>query len=956
MAILVTSNLRAEVIADSITEFSGVQGQDDWRYGYRNYTLDGEENDYDPVADFIEFAPSDWRGTEWDLEPAASGPWTNMAAESGHPNGGGNHDSSTNQEHWTIRRWVATSADVPGFTPLAVTWHIREVNLAGDGVTGGIHHNGVQVDAVALEGGDDIGVERTYYINALPGDFIDLIMTPEGASGDRGDGSDGSANWMRIDTDIPANPEQPDGTPFEPASDSDTDADGLPDSWEEVYFPDDLTKLSSSGDYDEDGLLDGEELALSSNPTVTDTDGDTLLDGVENGTGVFVDASNAGTSPTKQDTDGDGLTDPDEINGDPATDPNKTDTDDDGFSDPAEILAGTNPTDAADSPVTFVIADSIAQFSGVQGQDGWHYGYRNYTLDEKGNDYDPAADFIAFTGGSDNTDEWDGIDQQWSGTQWDLETAAAGPWTALGAEGAHPNGTNSDPGEEHWVIRRWISDVTETTPVSLWWAVRKTNASGGGVSGSLNIDGRQIDAATIAGSDTVGAEHRYWFNLAPGEVIDLALTPEGTADRGDGSDGSAFWLRVDAKEFPDPRYQPNGDLFIPADAEDSDGDGLPDFWERIYFPDDLTKLASGQDFDGDGLNDEGELALLDSDPTKKDTDGDGLEDLAETRTGVFASAGNAGSHPRNPDTDGDSFSDGVEAAGGWDPNDPLDNPLIADSVRDFTVDGVQGENDWFAGYRNLTLDLDGADPLDDPELNYDPVENFIPFDEGEWTGTQWDLGADAPWTEISATGGHPNGTNNVDEHWAIRRWVANSIAKTTPLAITWTLAASNVAGGAGTEGRLYQNGQFRDAETVGGTDAVGIKRTVYLCVEPGDMIDLALTPVGPTGDRADGADGSLFGFNVSGSIPPGAEQPDGTPFVCSSTTFSITDIQIESTGVTLTWTSAAGKTYKVMASTDLQNWSEKDDGVASGGDETSYTDEGVDLITTPVLYYQIIEE
>jgi hypothetical protein len=595
VALLVTSNLRAEVIADSINEFSGVQGQDDWRYGYRNYTLDGEENDYDPVADFIEFAPSDWRGSAWDLEPAASGPWTNMAAETGHPNGGGNHDLPTNEEHWTIRRWVATSTDVPGFTPLAVTWHIREVNLAGNGVTGGVHHNGIQVDAVALEGGDDVGVERTYYINALPGDFIDLIMSPEGASGDRNDGSDGSANWMIIDTDIPADPEQPDGTPFEPASDSDTDADGLPDSWEEVYFPDDLTKLSSDGDYDEDGLSDGEELSLSSNPTITDTDGDTLLDGVENGTGVFVDASNAGTSPTQQDTDGDGLTDPDEINGDPATNPTKTDTDDDGFSDPAEILAGTNPNDAADSPVTFVIADSIAEFSGIQGQDGWYYGYRNYTLDEKGNDYDPAADFIAFTGGSDNADEWDGMDQQWSGTQWDLETAAAGPWTALGAEGAHPNGTNSDPGEEHWVIRRWISDVAETTPVSLWWTVRKTNGSGGGVSGSLNIDGKQIDAATIGGSDTVGTEHRYWYNLAPGEVIDLGLTPEGTADRNDGSDGSAFWLRVDAKEFADPRYQPNGDLFIPSGAEDSDGDNLPDFWERIYFPDDLTKLASGQD-------------------------------------------------------------------------------------------------------------------------------------------------------------------------------------------------------------------------------------------------------------------------------------------------------------------------------------------------------------------------
>ncbi|MGK0187298.1 MAG: hypothetical protein ACI9R3_003085 [Verrucomicrobiales bacterium] len=940
---------RAEIIADSIAEYSTVQGQDNWFYGYRNYTGDGEMDDYNATEDFIEF-PSD--GGAWNLpRDAGAGPWTNIAAESGHPNG---TNSFPQEEHWTLRRWVAAPDEISSVTPLAVTWHIRKNNENNTGVTGGFHRNGAQIDAVAIEGSDTEGVERTYYVNVFPGDVIDLIMTPVGFDGDRSDGSDGSSNWMIIGTTIPDNPTQPDGSDFEPATDADEDADGLLDAWENSYFPGDLTKLSGldDADFDDDGLTDAKEFELGANPTSVDTDQDGLEDGAENGSGIFVDAENAGTSPSNSDTDGDGLTDPAEIAGNPATNPNKADTDDDGFTDPEEINAGSDPNNTDDSPVTFVIANSSADYSGVQGQDGWFFGYRNYTLDGEMTDYNPTDDFIAFTGGSDNADEWDGEDQQWAGTQWDLETAASGPWTALGAEGAHPNGENN--GEEHWAIRRWVSDVTETTPVSLWWRLRKTNAAGDGVTGSLHVDGKQIDAETIAGNDTTGVEHRYWYNVEPGEVIDLALTPQGVTNREDGSDGSAFWLRVDTKEFSDPRYQPNGDLFIPANAEDSDNDGLPDFWERMYFPEDLTMLASGQDLDGDGLNDEGELALLDSDPTKKDTDGDGLEDLAETKTGVYVSATDAGSHPRRADSDGDSFSDFAEASGGWDPNDPLDNPLFADSARDFTEDGVQGDkNNWFAGYRDLTED--GADPFEDTELNYDPVESFIPFDDGEWTGSAWDLGADAPWTTISAAGGHPNDEANGGEHWAIRRWVANSITETTPVAVTWTLAASN-PNGAGTEGRLYQNGQFRDAEAIAGADTEGIERTYYLCIEPGDMIDLALTPVGPDGNRDDGADGSLFGFSVSGDVQPGATQPDGSLFVCASTSFSIIDFQVTSEQATLTWSSLPGQTYTISTSSDLQDWQEKDDGVESEGESTTYVDGDVDFIESPVRYYRIVEE
>jgi hypothetical protein len=79
-------------------------------------------------------------------------------------------------------------------------------------------------------------------------------------------------------------------------------------------------------------------------------------------------------------------------------------------------------------------------------------------------------------------------------------------------------------------------------------------------------------------------------------------------------------------------------LFIPWISKDSDGDGLPDYWELCY-----------------GLN------LNDPSDAANDSDGDGLTNLEE-----FA----AGTDPQNPDTDNDGYSDGQEVAMGSDPTDP----------------------------------------------------------------------------------------------------------------------------------------------------------------------------------------------------------------------------------------------------------------------------------------------
>ena len=142
---------------------------------------------------------------------------------------------------------------------------------------------------------------------------------------------------------------------FDPSID--TDGDGIPDGYEEQFFPGDLTQLSGAGDFDSDGSTDLEELTNRTDPTNDDSDDDGLLDGVESGTGTFVDGSDTGTDPLEPDTDGDGLSDGAETNSgifvsatDTGTSPLAADSDGDGFEDLDEVERLFDPTDPGSVP------------------------------------------------------------------------------------------------------------------------------------------------------------------------------------------------------------------------------------------------------------------------------------------------------------------------------------------------------------------------------------------------------------------------------------------------------------------------------------------------------------------------------------------------------------------------------------------------------------------------------
>jgi hypothetical protein len=93
-------------------------------------------------------------------------------------------------------------------------------------------------------------------------------------------------------------------------------------------------------------------------------------------------------------------------------------------------------------------------------------------------------------------------------------------------------------------------------------------------------------------------------------------------------------------------------------------------------------------------------------------------------------------------------------------------PLVADSVAQFS--GTQGLHGWSYGY----YDGDSASPYTPADF-----EQFPLFDGAKWlieeTGPPIPRGY---WTQVSATGGHPNGnlttTAHSANHWAVRRWTS----------------------------------------------------------------------------------------------------------------------------------------------------------------------------------------
>ena len=103
-----------------------------------------------------------------------------------------------------------------------------------------------------------------------------------------------------------------------------------------------------------------------------------------------------------------------------------------------------------------------------------------------------------------------------------------------------------------------------------------------------------------------------------------------------------------------------------CEAWDSDGDGMPDYWEDQYGLDRDNASDSLYDPDNDGLNNLQE-SQNGTNPNVSDTDGDGIDDSMDPDP----------NYPNIIDADGDGWSDEDEITCDTDPNDPSSAPADA---------------------------------------------------------------------------------------------------------------------------------------------------------------------------------------------------------------------------------------------------------------------------------------
>lgn len=163
---------QAPVYADSVAEFSGAQGEENWAYGF----YDGDvaawtPGDFEPLTTFDAGA-----GPVWYRMLGAGGFWTAVNAVAMHPNALQSVDNRVPEENWAVRRWVST---VSGLA--RVRGHVADVAAeGGDGATCKIFAGGVEIYSHSLDDGDLTGADFDLSVCLTEGDPVDFVLTPRG--------------------------------------------------------------------------------------------------------------------------------------------------------------------------------------------------------------------------------------------------------------------------------------------------------------------------------------------------------------------------------------------------------------------------------------------------------------------------------------------------------------------------------------------------------------------------------------------------------------------------------------------------------------------------------------------------------------------------------------------------------------------------------------------------------
>ena len=150
-----------------------------------------------------------------------------------------------------------------------------------------------------------------------------------------------------------------------------------------------------------------------------------------------------------------------------------------------------------------VLADSVRDFSGTQGQGNWTYGYCVSNRDGSA-PYAPGDVKPMF----------------WEASQgdWDDRWQGPGQWFSIGEAGASPAAKGSG---QMWTVRRWTSDTAG--PVHIVASVKHGQPKGDGVGCKIFLDGKELFSKLVAPKSSID------IDLSPtiqkGSRLDFVITP-----------------------------------------------------------------------------------------------------------------------------------------------------------------------------------------------------------------------------------------------------------------------------------------------------------------------------------------------------------------------------------------------------------------------------------------------
>jgi hypothetical protein len=521
---------------------------------------------------------------------------------------------------------------------------------------------------------------------------------------------------------------------FGQQSNADVDEDDLPKLYEDFYsdFLSDSNPADAAEDEDEDGLSNLEEFEAGTDPTLKDTDGDGLWDEAELA---------LGSDPFKKDSDLDGLEDGAEVNVHGSS-PVLADTDGDYFRDKYEIDNGSLPGNAGSTPGGVIVEVLGTGTAALLGGD----------FTDRDND------------GSDATAAGSGFD-------W-VSATATNKADFQATEGALNVFDNKVGGGE----AKWCCDgITALVPaqsvtVEMPYGVSMTHFTVTSSNDSPDRDPRvwkiqgSNDGVTFSDIFTHGDTTATFWGVNRDRVMKFTLPAPAPMYR---------WFRYSVTATQTNAMHALGELEFFGVEQDTDGDGMPDYYEARYAFLDLNDNSdAAEDLeDSDGLTNLEEFQNR-TNPVDADSDDDGLSDGVEVKT-----------HTTNPllaDTDGDQIPDKFEIDKGSDPKDGLVLPNFTpvDWGSPANITGNLG--DFNTGGLLVHAWTGGASPVPIPALG-------ITFEPGPSLGARFtgfdpfNRGNNADYENLLNAGSYAGAARFVEipgltvgESYRIQVWVADT--------------------------------------------------------------------------------------------------------------------------------------------------------------------------------------